>query len=325
MSTWPSLSSLGEDRHHYSPVVLARWRRVFTRIAARTVWHWQGLLHWLLPRAHLRGWATPWPGTETVFQYHRQSDRLRGMNAHISAATLLELVELRNKMGFETAFLGNDKVLEAIRIARSSAGVMARLRGAAHAERGPPTSSTASSNPGFGPRGGLPRDKAGLQAVARGMKLDDTGTIAQLTVRIKEATKDLPKTQAAADRVRREAAASGGAKQSTACASGAGSRPTTAAPARSPAARSPEPAQVPPTAEEMRQQVQQEVQQMGQSMAQGVAMEVLRLLQQGAAPQQAMPEAPPGSVFPDVETFDMAQMDLDGLMVDGTDYSFPTA
>ena len=310
MSTWPSLSFLDEDRHRYSPAALTRWRRVFTRIAARSVWHWQGLLHWLLPRAHLRGWATPWPGTETVFQYHRQSLRLQSMAYHVSAAVLLELVELRNKMGFELAFLGNDKVTEAVRIARISSGVMVRLRGAAQAERGPTAlPSASSSGPGFGPRGGLPRDKPSLQAFARRMRLDDSGTIAQLQVRIREA----------AERARREAEAHGRTLPASALALCPVAPPAVATPAQLP-----EPALGPPSAEEVRQQVQQEVQQMGQSIAQGVAAEVLRLLQQGAVSPPTAPEGPP-MTEPGVETFDLTQMDPDGLMVVGADYSFPSA
>ena len=310
MWTWPSLSFLDGDRHLYKPAALTRWRRVFTRMAARSLWHWQGLLHWLLPRAHLRGWATPWPGTETVFQYHRQSIRLQSMAYHVSASVLLELVELRNKMGFELAFLGNDKVAEAVRIARISSGVMGRLRGAAQAERGPTSSPSASSaGLGFGPRGGLPRDKPSLQAFARRMRLDDSGTIAQLQVRIREA----------AERARQEAAAHGRTLPASALGLCPGSPSAEAMPAQPP-----EPARGPPSAEEVQQQVRQEVQQMSQSISQGVAAEVLRLLLQGAVPPAAAQEGASLSE-PGVETFDLTQMDPDGLMEVGSDYSFPSA
>ena len=63
---------------------------------------------------------------------------------------------------------------------------------------------------------------------------------------------------------------------------------------------------------------------MSQSISQGVAAEVLRLLLQGAVPPAAAPE---GALLaePGVETFDLTQMDPDGLMEVGSDYSFPSA
>jgi len=218
---WPSLEHLVGD-HVYSPGAKLRWQRLFQRLLLRAQWHWQGLLLWLLQRPQLRGWVMPWPGTETVSEYMAQPGARRAVRK-LSAEHLLELVDLRNRMGMVFSFMENDSVLQAIRIARQRSGVMSRMRRAVVTEattRRPPGSSGASSGPVasslIGPRGGLPRTKAELQELAASMRLDTSGTVAQLQARIRGSIAGVPKTPAAAQRAREAYAGSAGCKPSPA-------------------------------------------------------------------------------------------------------------
>jgi len=166
----------------------------------------------------------PWPGTETVSEYMAQPGARRAVR-RLSAEYLLELVDLRNRMGMVFSFMENDSVLQAIRIARQRSGVMARMRRAVVTEattNRPAGSSGASSGPVasslIGPRGGLPRTKAELQELAASMRVDTSGTVAQLQTRIRGAIAGIPKTPAAAQRAREANAGSVGCKPSPASA-----------------------------------------------------------------------------------------------------------
>ena len=83
--------------------VCKRWGRMVSRLAVRLQWHWQGIMLWLVQRPHLRVWALPLPGVETPVQYLQQT----GWTVAPTMKLLLELVEMRNKLGIKTAFLEN--------------------------------------------------------------------------------------------------------------------------------------------------------------------------------------------------------------------------
>ncbi len=94
----------------------------------------------------------------------------------IASATLLDLIDFRNRMSMELAFLENDVVMQALLIAKTKRGVMGRLRVAVKVE----TASTSTIPVGLrlGPRGGLPRTKPELVELATSLHIDATGTVA---------------------------------------------------------------------------------------------------------------------------------------------------
>jgi len=200
---WPSLAALEGDKHVYHKVQLDQWLRFFLRLRVRNEWHWRGLWLCLLRRPHLRSLPPPHPGTETVAKYLRQPRVPKTAAKWVDAQVLVDLVDLRNKMGMEFSFLEDDVVLRALEIARSRSGIMTRIRKAAKDEQKQATPVTSASASSFGPRGGLPRTKAALQAVLRSIGLSDEGTVGELRERIKEHMAGIPKTAAAS---RREAA-----------------------------------------------------------------------------------------------------------------------
>ena len=100
---------------------------MLNRLWYRNMWHWRGGLLWLVQRPHIRRFAVPLPGVTTVAQYMQQpgsQPRLRNGHSkvHVTPAVLLDLVELRNKMGFKTAFLEDPKMLAEIMALRAKKG-----------------------------------------------------------------------------------------------------------------------------------------------------------------------------------------------------------
>ena len=84
---------------------LLRFRRFVARLVDRACWHWWGVLLWLQQRPYLRRLVLPYPSTETVEDYAKQpgSDpkpRRGHPKVVVTKAVLLDLVELRNRMGF---------------------------------------------------------------------------------------------------------------------------------------------------------------------------------------------------------------------------------
>ena len=70
----------------------------------------------------------PWPSVENSEKYAKQS------GVTISATLLSELIELRNKMGNKLAFMGDEKVEQAIEIATVRPGAFLRAKGNAKQE-----------------------------------------------------------------------------------------------------------------------------------------------------------------------------------------------
>jgi hypothetical protein len=124
---------------------------------------------------------------ETADQYLVQTAKV------ISAELLQELIDLRTRIGFSLAYLGDEMVLRAIQIVRSRPGASSRIREAARSEKtsvkltaakASASASGSSSNQAqvlalMGPRGGLPRAKGDLEKLAgllsvpvRGMTID---------------------------------------------------------------------------------------------------------------------------------------------------------
>jgi len=164
------------------------WRRMFNRLVVRAVWHWQGLLLWLVRHPELRGLPYPWPSVETTEAYAAQP---RGRD--VSAAVLALLVEFRNKQGFADAFLENDLVNQALMIAKSKVGTLGRVKARAKAESlslrpTPPSGATynATACQLLGPRGGLPRSKEDLMKLAKAYGINAEGkTVDQLKTLIR--------------------------------------------------------------------------------------------------------------------------------------------
>ena len=132
-------------------------------MAGRAIWHWQGLLWWLVRHPELRGLPYPYPATETTESYERQPGGRR-----ISAAMLADLIEFRNKVGFSDAFLEDENMSWALAVARSKTGAVGRIKQRARTEKAQKDSGgTASASAAasvdvaalVGPRGGLPKTK----------------------------------------------------------------------------------------------------------------------------------------------------------------------
>ena len=165
------------------------WARLARVLVVRRVWHWFGVLLWLVRRPHLRCWPTPWPASKTVSEYQKQPGR-----PEVASTLFLELIQLRNKMGFQLAFLGVDRVMEAIRISRKP-GQLMEARKQAVADR---SGKLDLANPraslqtlGIGPRGGLPKTKAEIQVILQHMELSTEGTLEQLRTRARDGLNEL--------------------------------------------------------------------------------------------------------------------------------------
>jgi hypothetical protein len=103
--------------------VVRRFSRMLHRLWYRNMWHWKGVLQWLVQRPHIRRFALPLPGVTTVAQYMQQpGSQPRRRNGHskvpLTPAVLLGLVDLRNKMGMMTAYLEDPTMLAAINALR---------------------------------------------------------------------------------------------------------------------------------------------------------------------------------------------------------------
>ena len=148
------------------------------RLVRRAVWHWQGLLLWLVRHPELRKLPAPWPSVETVAEYRAQPG-----GREISAQTLALLIQFRNRQGFQDAFLENELVKQALAIARSRTGILGRVRSRARAEAAldPRPTSPVEVSKLLGPRGGLPKTKDDLIRLATAYGLDPVGkTVDQL-------------------------------------------------------------------------------------------------------------------------------------------------
>ena len=171
-----------------SLVLLGKWARLVLRKQARERWARTGVLLWVVQRPHLRRLPTPWPGCQGIADYLLQPG-----GRSVASSVLAELIELRKKLGNESAFVHSAKVSEALRIARHRPGVMERVRRDAAREAFPPVAPGATPEAKkvgmaamIGPKGGLPRTKAELQQLSRAFGLSDVGTTDHLRQVLRE-------------------------------------------------------------------------------------------------------------------------------------------
>ena len=99
-----------------------------------------------------------------------------------------ELIDLRTKLG-ESAFVEHKTVAAVLEIAKVRKGQAARVRAeatTAKAAQIAAESALKSTVPGFGPRGGLPRDKPSLIRLCKECGLSQDGLIGELRERLTE-------------------------------------------------------------------------------------------------------------------------------------------
>ena len=152
-------------------LVPQRWWRFVARLYARSVWHWRGLLLWLVQRPALRSFVLPLPGVTTEQEYHDRQKR------RVGAVILSDLIYLRDRMGLATAFLENDVVMQAIRMFKHKKANYRdelRLKAARQAQ-----AAGLAPSVGVGSRGGLPRTKGELMLLAQDMGLEFRGLTVQ--------------------------------------------------------------------------------------------------------------------------------------------------
>ena len=120
---WEFQDEKGILRRPYAAAM--RWRRFLLRKLQRSAWHFGGLLLWLLQRPQLRPYPIPYPSVTNCDEYQRQ---LSATAPCPPEEILLDLIQLRNKLGLGQAFLEQEEVLRAIAITKRSPGALAALR-----------------------------------------------------------------------------------------------------------------------------------------------------------------------------------------------------
>lgn len=152
-----------------------RWGRLLRRLVLRAAWHIQGLLLWLLQRPALRWVPLPYPAVGDLTAWQDQAEtmvanrclprrhvtRARQVGA-FNAQNLVDATHLRNRMGFQLAFL-EDPMLMGMLAARASKGMSHRIRSVALMEAKEEAKKLKESGKQqaavrelIGPRGGLP-------------------------------------------------------------------------------------------------------------------------------------------------------------------------
>ena len=166
--------------------VIARFRRMCLRLLERNVWHFAGLLLWLLQRPLLRYVPLPYSNTRSPSAWKEQAEamvRSGGLSRrHFRAAALQNKFEdlgllkdagyLRDRLGIRLAFL-EDPMLDGMLAARHTKGVRAaihsqlvdKLKAEAAAKSSREEQLTAARAL-LGPKGGLPTLKQDLLRLA---------------------------------------------------------------------------------------------------------------------------------------------------------------
>lgn len=164
---------------------VSAWRRVVLRMAARASWHIRGLLLWLLQRPGLRWVPLPYPAIGNVQQWRAQAESMCAskvlpkrhyvralQHGMFTAQNLADAVFLRNRMGFELAFL-EDPLLMGMLAARAGSGMAQKIRAEAHKEAKAEAEEArrdgrqqAAVRELIGPRGGLPTLRKDLLKLA---------------------------------------------------------------------------------------------------------------------------------------------------------------
>ena len=145
-------------------------------------------------RPHLRRRPLPWPSTDTCVDYEQQGKFVRTspqadtISPNQARILVSELIDLRTRLG-KFAFVEHKTVAAALEIAKVRKGQAARVRAeaaAAKAAQIAAKSALKSTVPGFGPRGGLPRDKPSLIRLCKECGLSQDGLIGELKERLTE-------------------------------------------------------------------------------------------------------------------------------------------
>ncbi|CAJ1448249.1 unnamed protein product, partial [Effrenium voratum] len=100
-----------------------RWARFTLRLVKRSLWHWQGVLLWLLQRPALRFLPTPYPSTTMVSEWQQQAEDmvLRGSwprrwvtlaAPKFNGVMLNAAIFLRSRMGMVLSFMEDEMVQE---------------------------------------------------------------------------------------------------------------------------------------------------------------------------------------------------------------------
>ncbi|CAE7294222.1 RE1 [Symbiodinium natans] len=163
-------------------LAIGRWQRLVVRLQRRVSWHFWGLLLSLIRAPYLRFLPFPVPSVDSVSKWEEQAAEMvaRGayprryltkckMSKSFTASNLKALVDLRNKVGFELAFLEDEVLTVGMRALKRKPGVRARLAEAQMAEA---AKASVSEDRGervrqlLGPRGGLPRLRGELIQLA---------------------------------------------------------------------------------------------------------------------------------------------------------------
>ena len=183
-----------------------RWRRFVLRLVDRVIWHWHGLLLWLVQRPFLRYLPYPYPAVATVKDWLLQAEAmthgsalssrhlLRGQaNGAFTAANLVAMSRFRDRVGWQAAFL-EDGVMQGLLLARGRRGQSQRIKAAAIQEAQERMNLELAERDRLqaaralvGPRGGLPALKDDLTRLALLLHLpvNPKDTVAQLQERIK--------------------------------------------------------------------------------------------------------------------------------------------
>lgn len=162
---------------------MPRWRRMVARLQDRRLWHFHGILLWLLQRPGLRFLPCPYPNVKSCKDWQLQVESMLSQKIwpvkHLKTALkvmtparLSECLFFRDRIGFELAFL-EDQVMGNILLVRNMKGQKAAIHKEAMLEAQKEAQKIAQSDKRdeairsiVGPRGGLPTLKGDLVKLA---------------------------------------------------------------------------------------------------------------------------------------------------------------
>ena len=190
--------------------VVSRFARMWTRLRHRAMWSFKGTMLWLVQRPYLRRLPFPLPGVADLSKYMRQHGaKPKPRNGHpqyvVTNKILLGLIELRTKLGYELSFLEDKTTTDFMDAMKIKKGALGRLKDQVKTDSQPAAAATGSGIARLGPRGGLPRTKAELQALARDLSLSDAGTVEELKNRLRDVIEDVKTTVPKAGAVKAKA------------------------------------------------------------------------------------------------------------------------
>ena len=181
---------------------------MFTRLVHRALWHWRGLLLWLIQRPYLRYAPCPLPSVTTVPEWHQQVDSMvaRGSWPHrwqarinigtlCTAVHLKEATHLRDRMGLRLSFLEDEVIMFGLKALQKKHRKQIREAAAMEAQRLLSLGKqerTMQLRALLGPKGGLPRLKEELQKAAALLNtpLSPTATVDEIRKLLQPIVKD---------------------------------------------------------------------------------------------------------------------------------------